>query len=579
MQLILHQTQQTIGDFESIFKDLELAFSSKNEAQTLHLFPELFLTGYPLQDLCLQRPFIDRYLKLLERIDAWSKSLPKTETIALIGGLHYEFDHNGLPLNIENVIFKLEAGKKLECLYTKRLLPNYDIFDEKKYFSTQNRPQIHTLFNQRIGLMICEDMWSSTTHSEDPTEDLIKEIAKSGAVAAIINLSASPFFVGKHDKRILRAKEISHLTQAPFYYVNRIGGEDEILFDGQSFAVNGDEIINQAKRFVPQSLELELPQYKNSKKIESLKKDNTWESLFSPSFEDSKKGKTRMKVYSDSELAEMLEGLCFGFQQYAQKCGFNNFTVALSGGIDSALVLTIARLSLSENQSIEAVYMPGLFSAGLSYDLSLELCKKLGVRLYSLPIKFFHSSIKNAFSSSFNQEMQGLADENIQSRLRGALIYARSNQIGSMVINTSNKSELAVGYSTQYGDSVGAISMLGDLYKTEVYQLSHYINKRYNQLIPEALIQRAPTAELRENQKDQDSLPPYEDLDCILEGILCYRLNLEQIVELGFKQEVVEKVYKLYKNSEYKRRQFCPIIKVKSKSFGFGYRVPITHKY
>ncbi|PIP94468.1 MAG: hypothetical protein COW00_16720 [Bdellovibrio sp. CG12_big_fil_rev_8_21_14_0_65_39_13] len=579
MQLILHQTMQTIGDFETIFKDLEKAFTTNSKGPTLHLFPELYLTGYPLQDLCLQRPFIDRYLSLIEKIDAWSKKLKQAQDIGLIGGLHYEFDQNGLPLNIENVIYKLVPGQKLECLYTKRLLPNYDIFDEKKYFTSVNRPQIHTLFDKRIGVMICEDMWSSTTHNEDPTEDLIKQISQSGPVEAIINISASPFFVGKHEKRIARAKEISHLCKAPFYYVNRIGGEDEILFDGQSFAVNGDEVLDQAKRFIPQDLTVPLPIYQSSKKVESNKKDNTWESLFSPSFESGKKGKTNMRTFSEAELAEMLEGLCFGFQQYAQKCGFSKFTIALSGGIDSALVLTIARLSLGENQTIEAVYMPGLFSAGLSYDLSSELCKNLGVRLYSLPIKFFHSSIKNAFTSSFGQDMQGLADENIQSRLRGALIYARSNQIGSMVINTSNKSEIAVGYSTQYGDSVGAISMLGDLYKTEVYQLSQYINKRYNNLLPVALIERAPTAELRENQKDQDSLPPYEELDCILEGILCYRLNLEQIVELGFKREIVEKVYRLYKNSEYKRRQFCPIIKVKSKSFGFGYRVPITHKY
>lgn len=578
MQLVLHQTKQTIGDFNSIFEYLFNVLKAPCEGETLHLFPELFLTGYPLQDLCLQRTFIDSYLDLIAKINAQSKTLKSHNQIALVGGLSYQFDENKLPLKIENVVYKLEPGKELERIYTKRLLPNYDIFDEKKYFSTRNENQIHNFFGKRIGVMICEDMWASSTHEEDPTMDLYNEVQKSGPIDAIINLSASPFFASKQSKRIDRASEISHLIKAPFFYVNRVGGEDEILFDGQSFAVNGEKVLKKAKRFLPDVISIPLEKFEDGGKIPKAKKDNTWESLFSPQIE--KIGsKHQLKPMSDEANAEILEALCFGLQEYAQKCGFSKFTVALSGGIDSALVLTLARLSLQEGQTLEAVYMPGLFSSSLSYELSNSLCQKLGVRLYSLPIKFFHSSIKNAFGQSFNNELTGLADENIQSRLRGALIYARANQLNSMVINTSNKSEISVGYSTQYGDSVGAISMLGDLYKTEVFNLSKYINRRYDNLIPEGIITRAPSAELRENQKDQDSLPAYDHLDCILEGILSCRMSLDEICELGFDRAEVEKVFKLYKISEYKRAQFAPIIKLKSKSFGFGYRVPITHKF
>lgn len=578
MQLVLHQSKQTIGDFDSIFNELLGTLKSPAKTEELHLFPELFLTGYPLQDLCLQRTFIEGYLALLEKLDAECLKLAPNTKVALVGGLAYEFDESTLPLRIYNVIFKMTPGKKMERIYTKRLLPNYDIFDEKKYFDTVKESQIHEFFGKRMAVMICEDMWASSTHAEDPTDDLLNAIKETGPVEAVINLSASPFFAAKQSKRVDRAMEISQLAQAPFYYVNRVGGEDEILFDGQSFAVNGQKLIGKAKRFLSETKIFELENFENKANITKSKIDNTWESLFSPQFE-TKNNQLTLKSLSDENCGEILEALCFGLQEYSQKCGFKKFTVALSGGIDSALVLTIARLSLSQGQEIEAVYMPGMFSSGMSYELSYELCQKLGVKLYSLPIKFFHSSIRNAFTQSFNRELSGLSDENIQSRLRGSLIYARANQIDSMVINTSNKSEISVGYSTQYGDSVGAISLLGDLYKTEVFELAKYINKRYDNLIPEGIISRPPSAELKENQKDQDSLPPYDKLDCILEGILSYRLSLKQIVELGFDKETVGKVFTLYKRSEYKRSQFCPIIKLKPKSFGFGYRVPITHKY
>src|SRR5690606_25355427 len=228
------------------------------------------------------------------------------------------------------------------------------------------------------------------------------------------------------------------------------------------------------------------------------------------------------------------------------KSGFKKFLVALSGGMDSALVLAIVKVGLRPGQSLEAIYMPSIYSSPVSTELSEEMCKGLGIPLSYFPIKFLHSAVKNAFTQNFTEPFEGLTDENVQSRLRGTLLYTRSNQTGAMVFNTSNKSELAVGYSTQYGDSVGAMSLLGDLYKTEVYRLSEYINQKYGNLIPKGIISRGPSAELRANQLDQDSLPPYERLDPILEGILSFRLGKKELSGLGFEDAEITKVLHLY---------------------------------
>lgn len=573
MKINIHQTHHNIADFDNIFKYLEDIIQSSQEG--IHLFPELFLTGYPLQDLCLQRSFISAYQEFLQKISKLSSKI-KSDSVFLMGGLDYEISENGLPLTIKNCVFELSKSG-IKNIYTKQLLPNYDIFDEQKYFTPGSSPLIWEYQNLKIGILICEDMWASTFHHKDPVADL-HEYTKTENITlnAVINLSASPFVLNKSEKRIQRGQYISRLFQSPFIYVNRVGGEDEILFDGHSFISDGVKPILELKRFQSDQKEVSLP-------IEATdfsgdidqSKERTWESLFSARLETNQKIPVIAK-WSDNECEEVLESLKFGVQEYATKCGFNNFTIALSGGMDSALVLAILRLSLKEGQYLEAIYMPSIYSSPMSYELSLGLCKNLGIPLTSLPIKFLHSASKNLFTQTFSQEFKGLTDENIQSRLRGTLLYTRSNQINSMVVNTSNKSELSVGYSTQYGDSVGAISMLGDLYKSEVYQLAEYINRKFNNIIPEEIITREPTAELREGQVDSQSLPPYDRLDAILEGILSYRFNKTDLIKAGFNSEEVTRVLDLYRKTEYKRYQFCPIIKISSKSFGFGYRIPIS---
>lgn len=573
MKLIIHQTHQTIGDFKAIKESVFEVLKSKKEG--LHLFPELFLCGYPLQDLCLQRPFIQEYLSCLKEINEFSKKQKSNDLVLLMGGLRYELDQSGLPLKIENVIYSLSPSKQMKWVYTKRLLPFYDIFDEKKYFTPGTECTFLNFKGKNIALMICEDMWPSNSHPVDPAMDILSKAKKN--LDLVINLSASPFNLGKDEQRKDRAKEISNLLGAPFIYVNRVGAEDEILFDGTSFLINGDKILWQGKTFEEDTKELELP-----KAIGILRKAsktnyqglNTWESLFSPTL--SSKGKnTVLTPLTQKDCEQILKALNFGISDYAKKNGFKNFSVALSGGIDSALVLAILKLGLQKGQKLEAIFMPGMPTASLSYELCEKLCSNLNVPLKIFPIKFIHKQIQNSFREFLNEDLTGLSDENIQSRLRGSIIYARSNQTNSMVLNTSNKSELAVGYSTLYGDSVGALSVLGDLYKTEVYALADFINLKFENLIPSEIITRAPSAELRIGQVDSESLPAYEKLDAILEGLLSYRLGPEDLIKLNFSKNDVSRVYNLYQKSEFKRYQFCPIIKIKSKSFGFGYRIPI----
>lgn len=572
--LILHQTHHTLSDFDGISNYL----LENLKGDGLHLFPELFLTGYPLQDLCLQRAFIDSYQDHFKKIDQWLRSLPTTNKWrALVPGLHYELEENLLPQKIENVVFEAVPGLGLRKIYTKRLLPNYDIFDEQKYFTPGSGNCFYDFQGSLLAVHICEDMWASSFHQMDPCELMFGEMnEKNLSVKMLINLSASPFDDRKKKKRFERAKAISLKFKCPFLYLNRVGGEDEILFDGSSFIVSGDNVALAMKSFEKEVQSVQIEKLAGRYEHEPIFLDeNTWEGLFSPRLDQTKRP-AELETWTEEQCADILKALQFGLQEYAVKSGFKKFLVALSGGLDSALVLAIVKLSLRPGQDVEAVYMPSIHSAILSTQLCEEMCARLKIPLRHLPIKFLHSTVKNTFTQTFPDKFDGLVDENIQSRLRGALLYTRSNQTGAMVINTSNKSELAVGYSTQYGDSVGALSLLGDLYKTEVYLLARYINTKFHDPIPLGIIKRGPSAELRQNQLDQDSLPPYSRLDPMLEGILSYRYGKHELLGLGFDEGEIMKTLNLYLKSEYKRAQFCPILKIKAKSFGFGYRIPIS---
>lgn len=580
MQLNLHQTHHEIGDFEALFKYLTTTFSSGNQ-KGLHVFPELFLTGYPLQDLVLQKTFIDDYQAFLADLSLWASSQFKSaeKTALLMGGLAYQFDNYGLPTIIENVMYLVEPGKKIKPIYAKQLLPNYDLYEEKKYFTAGTNTGIFQFENHIIGLLICEDMWFSHLHELDPVEQLKDHLEKENLHCdLVVNISASPYHLGKFDQRVNRALEISRYLEAPFLYVNRVAAEDEILFDGKSFVVDGKNVVVQAKSFQADFLSLALPKFIGPKTGSLNSSANSWGNLFSTRLSSDTRVLLPLK---DAECAEIIDALLMGISDYSLKNKITKYTIALSGGMDSSLVLALLKILKDRKvtpMEIEAVFMPGFFSSSLSYDLSYDFCRNIGVKLTSMPIKFIHSAIRTGYRDCFHTEMKGLADENIQSRLRGALIYARSNEANSMVLNTSNKSEIAVGYSTIYGDSVGALSVLGDLYKSEVFELAQYINRNYNEMIPPEIISRPPSAELRENQEDAQSLPAYDLLDPILEAMLSMRFSPQDLIKKGHNKDQVLKVFQLLVRSEYKRRQFCPIIKIKAKSFGFGYRVPISKK-
>jgi NAD+ synthase (glutamine-hydrolysing) len=574
MRIILHQTHQTLCDFEAIFDYIRSALKSSDDA--LHIFPENFLCGYPIQDLCLQRSFVISYLEHLDKISKWASSAltGKHNLHALMGGLSYEVGPDHLPQRIEAAIFHLRPGTELKKVYAKRLLPNYDIFDERKYFTPGKKQTVLDLGGTHAALMICEDMWTNASYDIDP----VTELKKSGEkIDFVINISASPWHLGKHEKRAARALEIANVLKTPFIYVNRVGGEDEILFDGQSFVHDGNKITAMGKFLQEDVLDTTVPAFvPASKNNVNAPPQSAWEDLFAPRLDFPEGGIPSLKNWTDKECEEVLFALGFGLQEYATKCGFSRFLVALSGGMDSSLVLAIIRHCLRSGQRVEAIYMPGLYSAPLSSDMATKLCANLKVPLHVLPIKFIHSACRNQIRDCMETNIEGLADENIQSRLRSVLLYAVANQQNSLVINTSNKSEIAVGYSTQYGDSVGGIGLLGDLYKTEVYHLAGYLDKIRPGLIPQDIIMRPPSAELRANQKDTDSLPPYRTLDAILEGMLSFRLSASELIESGFLEKDVRKVFLLHQNSEFKRKQFCPIIKIKAKSFGFGHRVPVA---
>ncbi len=585
MEIYLHQTNHIIADLENIFLYLKKYFQKNSSG--LHIFPELFLTGYPLQDLCLQTSFIKAYHTFLNAINHWSQKelLPSSEHLAiLLGGLNYSLDEKGVPIRIENVIYSLLPGQKLKIEYVKQLLPYYDIFDEKKYFSKGTTSRIWQFNNYNIGLLLCEDMWPTAIEKINPIDKLL-QLSKTikAPLDLIVNLSASPFHLGKSEKRIKQAQNISQYLQAPFAYVNRVGAEDEILFDGGSFVVERNNIKGQASYFAEDILTINIPDKtkKPSSKLNNIPLSATsWEDLFEPRLQLHPKDKKALGILklNDEDCAQIIQALIFGIQQYAQKCHFNNFVVAVSGGLDSSVVLALAALGLKKNQKLSALYMPGHYSSPLSSDLALQLCKRLNIQLTTVPINTAHNLLGDTLKKVFTTDLNQLTNENLQSRIRGLLIYTYSNQTKSLVLNTSNKSELAVGYSTLYGDSVGAISALGDLYKTEIYQLANYINRQYDNIFPEQLLNRPPTAELSEGQLDQDKLPPYEHLDAILEGILSYRMNSEDLINSGFQDNEIKLALDLIHQSEYKRSQFCPIIKVKQKSFGFGYRVPICKK-
>ena len=408
VELYLHQTHHTVADFKAISTYLKEALEKGKEG--LHVFCELFLTGYPLADLCLQKSFREQYTRELSSLNAFSKALPKRNITFLLGGLEYHLSESGFPSIIRNVVYKITPSKPLQAVYAKMLLPNYDIFDEAKYCHPGTGSYVFNANGRKVGLLICEDMWYSPIYPLDPVELLHQHITeKKIKLDLIVNLSASPYHLYKGEVRLARAKEISKVFAVPFAYINRVGGEDGILFDGQSFVVHGEEVVAQLPKFQAGVLTVgPLPKKALKKDVSFKSHIDSREFIFKPRL-DLSHSPPRIQSLGDTECAEVVEAIGFGIQEYAKKCGLHKFLVALSGGIDSALTITLVKLSLKEGQHLEAIYMPSEFSSSKSTNLSYKLCEKLGIQLFQFPIKFLHSIMRNSFMAHLVTPLEGSA--------------------------------------------------------------------------------------------------------------------------------------------------------------------------
>ncbi len=546
MKVTLAQLNPIVGDVQgNLAKAVQTLSACRKDAPDLVIFPELFLVGYPPRDL-LERPsFIDRTQGAIEELLSVSKQYPQTGVI--VGAPQPSQQPFGKGLH--NSALLLYQGKLLFTQH-KSLLPTYDVFDEPRYFDPGAEDLPVNFKDATLGISICEDAWNDPAlwHRCSYSYDPIEVMAKAGA-SLIINIAASPFHRGKEKFRysIVRSHATKH--RIPFLFVNQVGANDELVFDGRSICIDG-----AGEPFVV------FPPFEEHVETISV----------------SRAGSPGLYVPQE-EIASVYQALVLGVKDYMRKCGFTTAILGLSGGIDSAVTCSVAVQAVGA-ENLVAVTMPGPYSSTASVEDSRNLAKNLGIRFEVIPI----SPLYEAYLKSLRDHFQGIAsditEENIQARIRGNMLMALSNKFGHLVLSTGNKSELAVGYCTLYGDMSGGLGVISDVPKTMVYELAQFIN-REAPLIPKEIINKAPSAELRENQTDQDTLPPYEILDQILQLYLDKGFSLAEIQKLNFDPETVKWVVQTVDRNEYKRRQAVPGLKVTSKAFGTGRRMPIAAKF
>jgi NAD+ synthetase len=544
MRIGLLQLNATIGAFDKNRARLEAAYREAVEkGAELVLAPELFLCGYPPRDLLLRDDFIQRGLDCLQ---ALTKSVGPVPLIVGYG------DRNptrpGRPLR--NAAAVIQNGKVLYCVM-KSLLPTYDVFDEDRYFEPADKVFPIQLNGQKIAVTICEDIWNDADfwperrYRCDPVRELIDAGAK-----LIVNLSASPWQRGKEAARLEMLQRVARDERVPLVQVNSVGANDELIFDGHSVVLNAQgKVLALGASFAEEVLvvDTEAP---------------------SPS--------PALTTAANPE-EQLYRALVLGVRDYVEKCGFKSVVLGLSGGIDSALVAVIAAESLGADK-VWGVSLPSRYSSEGSLSDAAQLAKKLGIRYDVLPIGEPVIDVEKTLEGVFAGKTPDATEENIQSRLRGLLLMAISNKFGPLVLTTGNKSELAVGYCTLYGDMCGALAVIADVLKTEIYALARWIN-RNEEIIPWSTIEKPPSAELRPNQTDQDSLPPYEVLDRILRHYVVDDADPKMLISEGIAPEIVKDVLNKITFSEYKRRQAAPGLKVSPRAFGMGRRVPIAQGF
>ena len=521
------------------------------------VFPELCVTGYPPEDLLLRESFVGKNFAVLEEIAEFSG-----RTSGVIGFVDRSLEEqtmDNVDRNITNAAAIVQNGD-VKGIYHKCYLPNYSVFDEARYFAKGTKPEeIFWYEDIAVGINICEDIWINN----GPAEEQVKKGA-----SLIININASPFDINKTESRKVNVRDKAKKLNVPILYLNMVGGQDELVFDGGSFLVDADgNIIYEAEQFSEEifsfDLELEIKNVKSENKLIVNEKKSDLPPL-----------KTSDSL---SELESMYAALKMGLSDYVEKNNFKKVLVGLSGGIDSALTATIAVDALTSDNVI-GVAMPSKFNPKSSLEDAKELADNLNIELKTVNIEETAEKFRNLLKDNLDDDLKSVVDENIQSRIRGNILMGLSNQLGAMVVSTGNKSEMAVGYSTLYGDLVGGFALLKDVYKTEVYKLSDYRNS-ISKVIPQNIIEKKPSAELSEDQYDSDSLPEYDLLDKILKMYIELDFSSEKIINSDIDKEVVFDILEKIDRNEYKRKQVAPGVKLTSRAFGKDRRMPITNTY
>ena len=546
MILALAQINPTVGDFLGNLRKIA-AFSedAASKGARLVVFPEMAICGYPPADL-LERPaFLSRTHEALEEIAAMSAKYD----IAILCGCVTPAPY-ATGKRVMNSAALLDQGQQV-FLQSKRLLPYYDVFDEQRYFAPAESQKIFEFAGEKIAFTICEDAWNDKNfwknrlYSVDPVEQLVQQGA-----TLVVNISASPYYRNKRKLRMQMLSTLARYHQVPVVMVNQVGGNDSLIFDGSSLALGKDgQCIAQGASFTEDLVIVDTANFGSC--------------IASPA--------------EPNEDAAIHDALVLGTRDYVRKCGFQKAIVGLSGGIDSALVAAIATEALGK-ENVIGVGMPSGYSSQGSIEDARTLASNLGIRFELIPIQEIFQSHRSALAPTFAGMAEDTTEENLQSRIRGTLLMAMSNKFSALVLTTGNKSEMSVGYCTLYGDMVGALAVIGDVLKTSVYRLSQHVN-RSGEVIPSNTLTKAPSAELRPEQKDTDSLPPYDVLDPILEAYVERYEGIETIAAAtGQEFDFVRRILQLVERSEYKRQQAAPVLKVTEKSFGNGRRFPIAVK-
>jgi len=543
VKIALGQINPTVGDFSgNAAKHIEYAQRAQSSGAGLILFPELSVCGYPPRDLVERPSFVVRNRETAEQIAA------ATRGIAIICGLVTPAESE-TGKSVMNSAALLQDGK-IAFLQSKMLLPTYDVFDEMRNFAPAKSQKLFPFCGNQVALTICEDAWNDKLfwpkrlYTVDPIDALIRAGGNF-----VLNISSSPFWIGKRELRRDMLTSIARQHKVPVAMVNQVGGNDSLLFDGSSIVLNAEgNVIAQGRSFEEDLI------YFDSNTLT---------------------GDVHQQIEGDE--ASVYSALVLGTRDYMRKCGFQKAIIGLSGGIDSALTAVIAADAVGA-ENVIGVGMPGPYSSPGSIDDARALAKNLGVRFELLAINSAVEAYRQTLQDVFAGRKEDVTEENIQSRARGTLLMALSNKFGAIVLSTGNKSELGVGYCTLYGDMVGGLAVISDVPKTLVYRLSHYANSR-RAVIPSSTLEKPPSAELRPDQKDSDSLPPYEILDAVLEDYVEDAHSAERIAaDRGFDIEVVKRVLRMVDRAEYKRQQAAPGIKISSKAFGYGRRFPIAAK-